>query len=64
MLDTLYDSYGYDESVIGMDTLATQGKLAFDAEYTKDIKYTEIGSFIRQDGDRYTDYRWPKCNCC
>lgn len=63
MLDVLYDSYGYGEDIVGMDTFAKQGIIGYDTELERDVDIMDTERYRSEGGVTNTDLRQAKCDC-
>ena len=64
MIDINYEGYGDDEVAgQGMETLAAQGMVEFEAPIKDDNKLVEMNEFMSEEGQDYTDLRQGKFVC-
>lgn len=65
ILNNTYDGWLSDTKEEGMITLMQQGKISTNGglETNKSASYTEIASFISEEGCGYTDLEVSTCPC-
>lgn len=60
-MDKPYDNWGFEEQE-SFQPLALQCKTTFTKDKTKNIKYTQIDSFLSEEGLKKDDLLIPQCD--